>query len=278
MSFKNSVVIQKSDERCQITLLFVSGVSFGFSAAANLASILINTSLILSAFFFLGLFLRFETGRNIRRIFLSILICFCAPGLLIVSLLYAPILLFTSAEQFNYATGSLWEMILDQTAWTLGHAAYAQPESLQHVFLGIPVSEESYWLGVVLFPFFILLPVVILTGFFIADTFRNLFFAGKSLSLSPSETAIVLMGTALSGYVLMLLFLDGMERPVFSKDRTGLIPMAYLLMLLPLLLHRCTTHPTLRRNKVIPSVLAGSIFLLTVHFLSLSYTRKLCMS
>ncbi|MDR2439574.1 MAG: hypothetical protein LBE12_09440 [Planctomycetaceae bacterium] len=239
--------------------LLVAGISFGLSVASNLAAVFINSAIICTM-----LLLWFRFGFAKRNTVLTIILWFCLPGIAIVGVLYAPVFLYVSMGQFDYATSSPLDGLLDPISWTLGNTIIVPPESITRLLFGIPIPEELFWILITFIPFLVLLPVL-LTALIIAGSLIRL----RTAVLRPNDLAILLVLGGLLGYTMILLIAWNFGKILFPKDRTGLLPIAYSLMLPVLLLQYLGTDYRFRFGQQIRRILITGIILTLLHFLGL---------
>ncbi|MDR0870818.1 MAG: glycosyltransferase family 39 protein [Planctomycetaceae bacterium] len=236
------LLIQRAENAVSRPLLY-AGLSFGFSVAFNLSAALFNTALILSFFFLETIHGRFQL-RDVPKF----LLFFCLSGGAVVLFFYAPILLSVPPGQFNYASDSLFTGILDMSVWTLGTSNVIPNEAMTRLLCGVPVSDEMFFLAAVLLP---VIAVVLLT-------------AGLTACLRSDSDARPAAVTALAVtlYIVLLVILGISGIVMFPKDRTGILPLAYLMML-PVFVRNYA------ENKPVQRVLTAGIVLVLLHFGSL---------
>lgn len=230
IAFDRLVRALEGHARIRYRTWILSGLFFGLSVASNLTAALIDTSLILSAFAF-GLL----SGRLRRDSLPKILPCFVLPGAAVVLALYFPIFLNVSFRQFDYAIASFYDFLLDFSCWTLGNTEVVPDAVRTRLLLGIPISGDTFWLLGAVFPFLVLAPYALAVSFFTVSEFCR--FLRDRDSISPGRIAFFIVQGGLAVYLLLLGALELAGRPVYPRDRTGVVPIAYFLLSLVLTLH-----------------------------------------
>lgn len=221
---------EKHAENLSRRLLFGAGLSFGLSVAANLTAALTDTPIILTA-----LLLGILSGRFGKRALVDLPLFFCLPGLLVVVGLYFPFFLNVSFDRFEYASPTPWDALFDLTLWSLGNSDVVPLEWKRRLLFGIPISEDTFWLAVVLLPTLIGIPVATAMSVLSAPLWKKC--RTHPLDGSRNETAFLLVLGGLAGYAFLLLAAWFLGKTSFPKDRTGVIPIAYALLLPVLTLH-----------------------------------------
>jgi hypothetical protein len=239
--------------------LFIAGTSFGLSVTSNLTAVFMNSSIIFTV---LLICLRF--GLTKGQPVLPMILWFCLPGIAIVGVFYTPVFLYVPMGQFNYTSGTPLEGLLDPISWTLGNSIIVPPESITRLLIGIPVSEELFWLLLTFIPFTVILPILLLALTIAVSLIRS-----RTTVLCPNDLAILMVLGGLLSYSLMLLIAWNFGKALFPKDRTGLLPITYSLMLPVLLLHYWTTEHGFSFGKQIRRTLTLGIILLVLHFVGL---------
>jgi hypothetical protein len=239
--------------------LFIAGISFGLSVASNLTAAFMNSSIIFTT---LLICLRF--GLTQGKSVLPMILWFCLPGIAIVGVLYTPVFLYVPMGQFNYASGTPLEGLLDSISWTLGNSTIVPQKSITRLLFGVPVPEELFWLVLTFTPFMVILPILVLALTITVPLIRS-----RTAVLHPNDLAILIVLGGLLSYSLMLLIAWNFGKALFPKDRTGLLPIAYSLMLPVLLLHYWTTEHGFPFGKQIRWTLMLGIILVLIHFVGL---------
>lgn len=244
----------RSTAKNSAIILSLSGLAFGLSVAANLSAAIMNTGIIWAAFLFW-----IRNGQMNR----SALLKFCLPGLVVFGVFYGPLLPFVSLKEINYASPTLLESFLDLSIWTWGHSNIVPDDSITRLFLGVPISEELFWTLAVVTPLLFFLPLIVI-------------FAPKSSRDDKSDnpnktldTGIEIVAFGLLFYGILLVVLDCFGKPAFPKDRTGIYPVAYFLMLAVMLFHRLNFEVRSPIARRCGKVLAVGLGLCLVQFLSL---------
>ena len=219
--------------RCNMS---IAGILFGSSVAANLTSAIMNVSMVVGFLVVAVCSNRFHTKQ-----LQAFLLLFCLPGAGIALVPYAPVIFRVSLARFDYATDNAWEGLLDPVAYTLGRCDVV-PE-VNRLLIGVPVSEETYWLLLTAMPFVVVLPIVLIASVFAAVSFRTI----KIRPLRPDESALLVILLGLFCYTAILCIAAAFGKHLFPKDRTGVLPIAYASMLPVLLLYRFEVSAALRR-------------------------------
>ena len=253
-------LLKSSEQNLSGRLLVFSGIAFGLSVAFNLSSALMNTGIILAALLQWAWSNRIDKTA-IKAIFLQ----FCLPGAILVAVLYVPIFAFVSLNVANYATGSLIESILDLSLWSFGHSNIVPDESLTRIFLGYPISVDIFWTLIVLIPLFVFLPIL-LTGITLAfSTIRQ----QTKTNCRLLDEAIGIISFGLLYYCILLCMLDGFGKTAFPKDRTGIFPIVFFLILAVLLFYRLKFESVSNASRLFGNALLVGLIVSLSHFLSL---------